>query len=139
VSDTYMAPPAAEDLIEALAACLREHVEERKRELALAQENLAKAKRVLEAFRGALDSGSSVAERLYDSWNANQPVRDLSAVADEELVREYLRLLDMLVNSTYISPVVGASYDDHWNELERRGFTVRKAELERWLQEHVTS
>jgi len=39
VSDTYMAPPAAEDLIEALAACLREHVEERKRELAHAQEN----------------------------------------------------------------------------------------------------
>lgn len=67
-----MAPPAAEDLIEALAACLREHVEERKRELA---------------------------------------------------------------HTKPIPPGVGASYDDHWNELERRGFTVRKAELERWLQE----
>lgn len=70
---------------------------------------------------------------------SEMPPPDLSMVADEDLVREYLRLLDILVHTKPIPPGVGASYDDHWNELERRGFTVRKAELERWLEEAEAS
>jgi len=122
VSDTYMAPPPAEDLIEALAVCLREHVEERKRELAHAQEMLARAQQVLEGFNAAVKSGGSVAAALYDlrflnaksraERKAKLPLPDLSMVEDYELVREYLRLLDILVHTKPIPLGVGASYDD---------------------------
>jgi len=63
------------------------------------------------------------------------PLPDLSAVEDEELVREYLRLLDILVHTKPIPPGVGASYDAYAEELKRRGFELRHGALERWLQE----
>lgn len=67
--------------------------------------------------------------------NMAPPEPDLSTVDDDELVREYLRLLDILVHTKPIPPGVGASYDAHAEELKRRGFEfeLRHGVLERWL------
>ena len=66
MSDTYMAPPPASDLVEALSMCLYEQIRERKQELADAKERLAKAQQALRAFQDALDSSGSVAMALYE-------------------------------------------------------------------------
>lgn len=66
--------------------------------------------------------------------NMAPPEPDLSTVDDDELVREYLRLLDLVVTSDPIPRGVGASYDAHAEELKRRGLDLRPGVLKRWLE-----
>ena len=67
------------------------------------------------------------------------PSHDLSMVEDEELAREYLRLLDLVVTSDPIPPGVGVEYDAHAEELKRRGLDLRPGVLKRWLEEAEAS